>query len=240
MEGETSLQEMMKLLIEDRRKREEEIAAERKRREEEIAAERKRQQDEFNAERTKREEERKAREKEMQTQMDDMRAQMDKLMKVVETTAKTEAKPAVKELSVKLVPLSEKDDIEAYLVTFERIMEAHKIKQDNWSQNLAPQLTGKAQLAFAALPTEDSGKYAAIKTAILARYDITEEAYRRRFRTATCKDGETNRELTLRLMDMQNKWLKKCSTVAEMQEVIGIEQFLNTLPMEKPYNRQSR
>lgn len=32
---------------------------------------------------------------------------------------------------------------------------------------------------------------------------------------------------------MQHKWLKKCSTVAEMQEMIGIEQFLNTLPMEK-------
>ena len=137
---------------------------------------------------------------------------MDKSMKVVETTAKTEAKPAVKELSVKLVPSSEKDDIEAYLVMFERIMEAHKIK-DNWSQYLAPQLTGKAQLAFAALPTEDSGKYAAIKAAILARYDITEETYRRRFRMATRKDGEMNRELTVRLMDMQNKWLKKCSTV---------------------------
>ena len=58
---------------------------------------------------------------------------MDKLMKVVETTAKTESNPAVKELSVKLVPLSEKDDIKAYLVTFKRIMEAYKIK-DNWSQ----------------------------------------------------------------------------------------------------------
>ena len=50
MEGEESLQEMMKLLIEDRRKREEEIAAKRKRREEDIAAERKCQQDELKAE----------------------------------------------------------------------------------------------------------------------------------------------------------------------------------------------
>ena len=66
MGGEKSVQEMMKLLIEDRHKREEEIAAERKRREEEIAAERKRQKDELKAEWTKRDEERKAREKEMQ------------------------------------------------------------------------------------------------------------------------------------------------------------------------------
>ena len=168
----------------------------------------------------------------MQTQMDPMQAQMEKLMKVVESTVTAEAKPA-KELSVKLVPLTEKDDIGAYLVTFERIMEAQKVKKENWSQYLAPQLTGKAQLAFAALPTEDSGKYEAIKTAILARYDINEEAYRRRFRTEVRKDGETNRELAVRLMDMQRKWLKDCKTVAAMQEMVGIEQFLNTLPMEK-------
>lgn len=49
----------------------------------------------------------------------------------------------------------------------------------------------------------------------------------------THKDKEMNRELTVSLMDMQNKWLKKCSMVAEIQEVIGIEQFLNTLPIEK-------
>ena len=173
METKTSLQEMMKLLIEDRRKRESEIAAERVRREEEIAAER-----------AKHEEERKAREREVQLQMDEMRSQMEELMKVVEAK---ESKPA-KELSMKLVPLTERDDIEAYLVTFERIMEAHKVEKDCWSQFLAPQLTGRAQLAFTAPPTADSGSYEAIRTAILARYDINEEAYRHRFRNAARRD----------------------------------------------------
>ena len=45
MGSEKSVQEMMQLLIEDHRKREDEILAERARREEEIAAERKRQQE---------------------------------------------------------------------------------------------------------------------------------------------------------------------------------------------------
>ncbi len=52
---------------------------------------------------------------------------------------------------VKLVPLTVQDDIEAYLVTFERIMEAYKIPKEQWTYYLAPQLTGKAQQAFAAL-----------------------------------------------------------------------------------------
>ena len=41
----------------------------------------------------------------------------------------SKAKPSAG-LSVKLVPLGENDDIEAYLVTFERIMAAHKVKKN--------------------------------------------------------------------------------------------------------------
>ena len=235
MDAEKSVQEMMQLLIEDRRKREDEIAAERARREEEIAAERKRQQEELQEERAKREDERKAREREVQTQMDEMRSQMERLMKVVEDSKATSTAKSVGELSsVKLVPLSEKDDIEAYLVTFERVMGAHKVDKERWAHYLAPQLTGRAQLAFAALPTADSGKYESIKAAILQRYDINEEAYRRRFRTATRGAGETNREYAVKLMDLQRKWLKEHTTsVEQMQEAIGLEQFLNSLPMEK-------
>ena len=136
-------------------------------------------------------------------------------------------------MSVKLVPLTEKDDIEAYLVAFERIMVAHKIDKMRWPHHLVPQLTGRAQLAFAALPTENSDDYEAIKTAVLTRYDINEEAYRRRFRTTTRMEGETNRELAVKMMDLQTKWLNECSMVEEVHEVVGIEQFLNTLKPEK-------
>ena len=58
-------------------------------------------------------------------------------------------------LQVKLVALSEKD-IEAYLATFERIMEAYKVPKSEWMYHLAPQLTGRAQQAFAALPGDNA------------------------------------------------------------------------------------
>ena len=271
MAKEKTVQELMQMLVEDRRKREDEIAAERIRREEEIAterakqgeeqktrerqmqakmdeiaaerarreteiaAERARREKEIADERASREEERKLREREMQLQMDDMRVQMEKLMKVVADSKATPVTKIKGELSgVKLVPLSERDDIEAYLVTFERVMEAHKVEKDRWAHYLAPQLTGKAQLAFAAVPTTESSKYESIKAAILQRYDINEEAYRRRFRTTTRGAGETNREYAVKLMDLQRKWLREHSTsVEQMQEAIGLEQFLNSLPVEK-------
>lgn len=95
--------------------------------------------------------------------------------------------------------------IEAYLLTFERIMGAHKISKENWPHYLAPQLKGRAQLTFAALPSEVTGRYEAIRTAILARYDINKEAYCRRFRSATRGSGETYRELAVGIMDPQSK-----------------------------------
>ena len=48
-------------------------------------------------------------------------------MKMMEDQRTGSAEKTGSELSIKLVPLSEKDDIKSYLVTFERIMIAHKI-----------------------------------------------------------------------------------------------------------------
>ena len=38
-------------------------------------------------------------------------------------------------------------------------MVAHKVDKERWPHHLAPQLTGKDQLAFAALPTENVDDY---------------------------------------------------------------------------------
>ena len=165
-----------------------------------LLEDRKLRDQEFAAERDRLENERQTRERETREQMEAMHAHMEKLVSMME---KTQSGKSVRELSVKLVPFSEKEDIEAYLVTFERIMTAHIVNKDRWPHFLAPQLSGRAQLAFAALPTEQSADYSAIKAAILARYDIHEEAYRRRFRTVKREEGESNRELAVRLTDYQ-------------------------------------
>ena len=73
-------------------------------------------------------------------------------MNVVVDSRKPDVVSHKRKLCLKLVLLTEKEDIEAYLVTFECIMAAHQVEKDCWQQYLAPQLTGRAQLAFAARP----------------------------------------------------------------------------------------
>ena len=144
----TDLQQVLQLLMEDRRQREEEIAAERRQREEET--------------------ERRLRE---------MQQHVESLLQVVgrtqEATSGAGSSRGDKEAKVSKLP--DEDDIEAYLTTFERMMVAYGVPKDRWVFRVAPQLTGKAQQAYAAMAAEDTGDYDQLKAAIFQRYSITEE-----------------------------------------------------------------
>ena len=69
-------------------------------------------------------------------------------------------------------------------------MGAYEIAKKWWPFDLAPQLTGKAQQAYAALSPDDAEDYERVKSAILRRYNINEETYHQRFRCSKPKDGE--------------------------------------------------
>ena len=137
--AELKVQELLQMLVEDWKKWEVEILEERERREKE-----------FDAERQRKRSERMRKPEETGPQM---QAYMDNLVKLVEGTAVERSRGP--EITVKLVPLNEKDDVEAYLVMFERIMAAHNLSEDRWL-HYSSQLTGMAQLAFVVVtPSEN-------------------------------------------------------------------------------------
>ena len=169
--GAVPLTELFRLLMEDRRLREGELAEERKRREEEAARH----------ERERRE-------------------QMDVLARLVETAGARVAvtgeetdggggeRSSGGRGKVVLTKYVEGDDVEAYLTTFERVMAVHRIDSSLWVVHLAPQLTGRAQQAYAALPAEKAGDYKEVRAAILRRYDVSPETYRQKFPSARKRD----------------------------------------------------
>ena len=188
-------------------------------------------------ERRRREEERKEREKERQRQdeqWETYRSLMAGTQQRGQVLESAESAPGSDRRetrtsgdNIKLAKLSEEDDVEAFLTTFERLMEAYTVDQSQWAFKLAPQLTGKAQQAYAALPVDEAKDYSLVKAAILHRYDINAETYRQRFRTATKSRDESYRELVVRLQDLLQKWTKECTTMDELRERIVMEQFFN-------------
>ena len=96
---------------------------------------------------TQYEEEKRIQREAMEAEKAQMRKQMEMLRTLVESRrADEERAPAIRNTSAsdaKLVKLSEQDDIESYLTTFERIMRAYEVKEERWVVKLAPQLTGR-------------------------------------------------------------------------------------------------
>ena len=226
--------EMMRVLLEDRERRERELQEERERREQELREERRRRdeetakrEEEARIERQRRDEEVAKREEETRQQMELLRGLLEGVQKQSEATMLQ-----VDHKDVKVAKLTSEDDIEAYLTTFERLMKAHNVKKDRWTYKLTPHLTGKAQQAYVAMAQADAEDYEKVKAAILRRYDVTAESYRQRFRAAKLKTGETHRELSVRLDDLLSKWLKTCETVEEIKDQLVKEQLLKTLPAD--------
>ena len=114
----TDLQQVLQLLMEDRRQRED-IARERRQREEEVAAERRQREEDIARERRQREEETERRLREMQQHV-------DSLLQVVGRTQAARSGHTLGagcshgDKETKVSKLSDEDDIEGYLTTFGR------------------------------------------------------------------------------------------------------------------------
>ena len=83
------------------------------------------------------------------------------------------------------------------MTTYERAVKAHGVEHDKRATILAPQLTGKASLAYVAMSDEDAQDYDLVKVAIFQRYDINEETYQRCFWMVKPKENETPVELVI-------------------------------------------
>lgn len=91
-------------------------------------------------------------------------------------------------------------------------MMAYKIPKERWIYKLAPNLTGKAQQAYTVLSMEEANDYQEVKKAILVRYDINAETYRRHFRSILKRSNETYQEMAMRATDLFYKWTRECDT----------------------------
>ena len=72
---------------------------------------------------------------------------------------------------------------------------------------LAPQITGKARLVYAAMSDHNAKDYDRVKATIFCCYDINEETYRWQFREVSSKEKETP---VICIWDLAEKWLKGC------------------------------
>ena len=89
------------------------------------------------------------------------------------------------ENAVRLIPRFTDQDIETFLISFEKIAALNNFPREKYSAILQAHLTGKALKVFTELSTEECQNYDTLKKALLTAYAVVPEVYRKRFRASS-------------------------------------------------------
>ena len=85
----------------------------------------------------------------------------------------------------KLPPFNDsRDKIDAYLRRFERFAKTANWQMKDWAISLSSLLTGKALEVYSRMPIDQANKYSDLKSALLHRYNLTDEGFRFKLRNA--------------------------------------------------------
>ena len=135
----------------------------------------------------------------------------------------------------KLVPKFEEANVDGYFAHFERTALNLGWPKECWSMLLQTVLTGKAQRAYATLPTENCADYDLVKAAVLKSFELVPEAYRQKFRTQRKTENQSYVEFLREKENALDKWCdsKRINGDAEkLRQLILAEEFLNCVPEE--------
>jgi len=84
-----------------------------------------------------------------------------------------------------------RDSMDSYLSCFERFATCQRWNRVDWALYLSALLKGRALHVYSMLPADQANNYDQLKAALLKRYQLSADGFKRRFRTAKSEPGET-------------------------------------------------
>ena len=102
----------------------------------------------------------------------------------------------------------ERDFMDSYLGRFERFAESQKWNKTHWAMYLSALLKGRALDVFSMMPAEQANDYDKLKDALLKRYLLSADGFKRRFRSAKPETGETPSQFLTRLDNYLERWIE--------------------------------
>ncbi|XP_071486349.1 uncharacterized protein [Diadema antillarum] len=128
------------------------------------------------------------------------------------------------------------DNMDSFLCRFERFAQSSGWDREEWSLPLSTLLTGKALEVYTRLPSEDANDYDKLKSALLHRYELTEEGFREKFRPINYpEEGETYSQFSERLRRYLLRWVELAEIEQSFEglcELFIIEQMYKVCPKE--------
>ena len=136
-----------------------------------------------------------------------------------------------------------KDDLDAYLQRFERFATTAKWEKTGWASKLSALLYGRAVEVYSRLSEEAAQDYDRVKLALMKRYDLTEDGYRRKFRASKLEVDESPEQFIVRLDRYLLRWLELSNTDRSfegLKDLIVKEQFIDSCPKELAIHLRER
>ncbi|XP_069176902.1 uncharacterized protein [Procambarus clarkii] len=156
-----------------------------------------------------------------------------------ESTTQVSHPPDVR-VREKDIPLFVPEEAESFFEHFEKVASIKEWPQEEWAQLVQLRLTGAAREAYTQLSLEECQDYATVKSSILRSFQLTSEAYRKRFRemikVGACTFAETARDLERRFQ----RWIEAAGvgSYADLKQLMVMEKFLEMMHPETKFKIQ--
>ncbi|XP_053388947.1 uncharacterized protein LOC123538510 [Mercenaria mercenaria] len=123
------------------------------------------------------------------------------------------------------------DDMDAYIERFERYAVSQGWEEETWAMSLSSLLTGKGLEVYTSMSPEEACDYTALKTAVLKRYQLTEEGFRTKLRSSRPEAGESVHQYLSRLRRYFSRWTEMAQEEQSYQSLCDLmirEQFIQS------------
>ena len=125
----------------------------------------------------------------------------------------------------------DRDCLDAYLLRFERTCMAYEVPERMWALTLVKSLDGKALQVFERLEVDEAQDYKKLKEELLKRFQLTENGYRKKFRSSKRDTDETVTQYVERLRRYLRQWLSMAGFKNDykgLETLVLRDQFLVT------------
>ena len=123
----------------------------------------------------------------------------------------------------------DRDNIDDYLMIFERYASAQGWQMDTYAVCIGTLLTGKASELYSRIPLTHTNDYDHLKNALLTRFQMTADDFRRTFLTSR----QNGAELPLQFLSRIEHYLSKVDVSFDgLINLLLREQFVNNVPRD--------
>ena len=132
-----------------------------------------------------------------------------------------------------------RDDLDNYLLRFERYATVAGWEKEAWATQLSPLLSGRALEVYSRLSQDESIDYERLKLALLKRYDFTEFGYRRKFLDAKPEGQESPGQFVVRLKNYLTKWVKLAKAEESFDGVVELSSAKSLVQLGNNFVREA-